>query len=101
MPAALRLVLPPAPPPRSGPCGAGARLTKGGSRRARGPGGPGPDDEADRGLFSSVDTWLEDALPHASAVMLPGGSMFGRVVRPGEFHPLGLIAVAGDDLHFW
>lgn len=60
------------------------------------------DDESDRELFTSVGTWLDDGLPHASAVMLPGGELFGRVVAPdGQFQPLDLIAVAGDDLHFW
>lgn len=60
------------------------------------------DDLADADLFSSVDAWLDDGLPHASAVMLPGGAMFGRAVMPGGvLRPLDLIAVAGDDLHFW
>lgn len=39
---------------------------------------------------------------HASAVMLPGGEMFGRIVMAdGSMHPIDCIAVASDDLHFW
>src|SRR5205823_6291294 len=39
---------------------------------------------------------------NASAVMLPDGQMFGRVVTAdGQCLPLSLIAVGGDDLHFW
>jgi hypothetical protein len=34
--------------------------------------------------------------------MLPDGEVFGRVITSdGQFLPLSLIAVAGDDLHFW
>jgi hypothetical protein len=60
------------------------------------------DDASDRDLFSSVYGWTDSDLPHASAVMLPDGTMFGRVISPrGQFLPLSRIAVAGDDLHFW
>ena len=60
------------------------------------------DDDSDRQLFSSVYGWTDSELPHASAVMLPDGQMFGRVVTSdGQFLPLALIAVAGDDVHFW
>lgn len=68
------------------------------------------DDASDRDLFPSVYGWTDDgvhdascaATPHASAVMLPDGSMFARVVRPdGAFEPVVLIAVTGDDLRFW
>jgi hypothetical protein len=70
------------------------------------PGGLGSfsaaDDQADADLFSSIDSWVDDGLPHASAIMLPDGTMFGRVVLPGGvFRALELIAVASDDLHFW
>lgn len=60
------------------------------------------DDASDRDLFSSVYGWMDDEQPHASAVMLPDGRLFGRTVSPeGEFEPLSLIAVVGDDLRFW
>jgi hypothetical protein len=62
----------------------------------------GYDDASDRDLFSSVYGWMDSDLPHASAVMLPDGQMFGRVVTSdGQFLPLSLIAVAGVELHFW
>src|SRR5262249_33599918 len=60
------------------------------------------DDQADSDLFSSIDSWVDDGLPHASAIMLPDGTMFGRAALPGGgFRALELIAVAGDVLHFW
>src|SRR5262249_16877167 len=60
------------------------------------------DNASDRELFGSVYGWMDSDWPHASTVMLPGGRMFGRMVTPaGQFMPLSLIAVAGDDLHFW
>ncbi len=60
------------------------------------------DDQADRELFSSVYGWVDSDFPHASAVMLPGGRMFGRWVDVnGGFHPLACIGVVGDDLLLW
>jgi len=60
------------------------------------------DDAADKDLFGSVFGWTDSEYPHASAVMLPGGRMFGRAVLPsGDFVPLDSIAVVGDDLRFW
>lgn len=62
------------------------------------------DDESDTELFESVYGWTDgdESAPHASAVMLPNGKMFGRIIKPnGEFEPIETIAVAGDDLHFW
>lgn len=60
------------------------------------------DDASDRDLFSSIYGWMNDEQPHASAVMLPYGKMFGRqVTAEGNFEPVSQIAVAGDDLHFW
>ncbi|OAI41695.1 thiamine biosynthesis protein ThiF [Planctomycetaceae bacterium SCGC AG-212-D15] len=60
------------------------------------------DDDSDRSFFASVDAWLDDGLPHGSAVMLPEGTMFGRVVEAGtQFRSLDLVSVAGDDLSFW
>jgi hypothetical protein len=60
------------------------------------------DDAADCELFPSVYGWMDDDQPHASAVMLPDGRIFGRVVGPeGEFTPLDAVSVAGEDLHFW
>lgn len=62
----------------------------------------GHDDRADRNLFPSLYGWVERAPVHASAVMLPDGSMFGRAVdTEGNFSPLDHINVAGDDLRYW
>jgi hypothetical protein len=60
------------------------------------------DDESNKDLFNSVFGWTDSAFPHASAVMLPQGRMFGRAILPdGSFQPLDSIMVPGDDLHFW
>lgn len=60
------------------------------------------DDESDKDLFNSVFGWTDSTFPHASAVMLPQGRMFGRAIMPdGSFQPLDSILVPGDDLHFW
>jgi molybdopterin/thiamine biosynthesis adenylyltransferase len=60
------------------------------------------DDRSDLSFFRSVSNWLEDGRPHGSAVMLPGGRMFARVVtEDGEFQPCDLVSVAGEELLFW
>jgi len=59
------------------------------------------DDRADRELFTTVSTWMDNDLPHVSAVMLPDGSIFGRMVQENRFTPLDVVAVVGEDLHFW
>jgi hypothetical protein len=60
------------------------------------------DDESDSDLFNSVFGWTDSAFPHASAVMLPDGRMFGRAILPnGSFQPLDSILVPGNDIHFW
>jgi ThiF family/Prokaryotic homologs of the JAB domain len=60
------------------------------------------DDASDNDLFNSVFGWTDSAFPHASAVMLPDGRMFGRAILPdGSFQPLDSILVPGDDLQFW
>lgn len=60
------------------------------------------DDEGDARLLPMIRGWVEADITHGSAVMLPGGEMFGRVLRSdGSLRPIGCIAVAGDDLHFW
>jgi hypothetical protein len=60
------------------------------------------DDESDKDLFNSVFGWTDSRFPHASAVMLPEGRMFGRAILPdGSFQPLDSILVPGDDLLFW
>lgn len=60
------------------------------------------DNAADRELFGAVAGWVDGDGPHASAIMLPSGVMFGRSVFPnGEQAALASIVVAGDDLHVW
>lgn len=61
------------------------------------------DDESDRALFPSVYGWTDDDHPHASAIMLPSGHIFGRIVKEdGAFELLPLVSVVGDDLrYFW
>ncbi|MGE3467037.1 MAG: ThiF family adenylyltransferase [Pyrinomonadaceae bacterium] len=60
------------------------------------------DDEGDARLLPMLRGWIEADVPHGSAVMLPDGEMFGRVVQgDGEFEPISCISVAGDDLLFW
>ena len=61
------------------------------------------DDYADRELFSSVSSLLDDGLPHASLIMFPSGEMFGRALdENGTFlDPISSIMVVGSDLVFW
>lgn len=59
------------------------------------------DDEGDARLLPMIRGWVEADIVHGSAVMVPDGQMFGRVLRGEGFEPIDCIAVAGDDLHFW
>ena len=62
----------------------------------------GTDDEGDVRLLPMIRGWVEADIVHGSAVMLPDGQMFGRVLRSGPaLEPIECISVAGDDLHFW
>jgi hypothetical protein len=56
----------------------------------------------DKRLLPMLQGWVEADIPHGSAVMLPDGQMFGRVLAgDGTLAPLAAINVVGDDLHFW
>ena len=60
------------------------------------------DDDGDARLLPMIRGWVEADIAHGSAVMLPDGVMFGRVLRSGGVvEPIDCIAVAGDDLLFW
>ena len=60
------------------------------------------DNESDRKLFRSAYGWFDENGCHASAIMLPDGRMFGRVVsESGDFFPLSAIRVAGDEIRVW
>jgi hypothetical protein len=59
------------------------------------------DDESDGELFPSIYGWVSDG-PHASAIMLPDGEIFGRVFQRGVVQKrLAHVAVVGDDIHIW
>lgn len=60
------------------------------------------DDTSDADLFNSISSWTDSPHPHCSAIMLPDGRMFGRMIlADGSFRPLDSIVVPGDDLLFW
>lgn len=60
------------------------------------------DDRSDSELFRSLHNWTDDGMPHASAVMLPDGEMFGRFVgRDGNFVTISKISVVGDDVEIF
>lgn len=60
------------------------------------------DDSSDAELLPTIRSWVEADVPHASAIMLPDGSMFGRYLWRGErLKDLVLINVVGPDLKFW
>jgi hypothetical protein len=59
------------------------------------------DDKSDLELFSSIYGWVNDSGPHASAVMLPDGSMFARIILEDlSFKPVDKITSVGDDILF-
>jgi hypothetical protein len=57
------------------------------------------DDAADAEFFSSVFGWSDGDAPHASAVMLPGGDIFGRCFYPdGHHRGIDKVAIIGDTI---
>jgi molybdopterin/thiamine biosynthesis adenylyltransferase len=60
------------------------------------------DDVSDAQLAISFDCLFEEGRFHGSAVALPGGRMFGRMLQYGSIGPsLDSIVVVGDDIRFW
>jgi len=60
------------------------------------------DDNADDVLFVAVHTWVDGVHPHASAIMLPDGSIFGRAITvDSNSLPLSFVNIVGDDLVYW
>jgi len=60
------------------------------------------DDAADAALFPSVHGWVDGAEPHASAVLLSDGRIFGRAHHAdGMVTPLDAVTVIGDDLRIF
>jgi len=58
------------------------------------------DDHADATLFPSIFGWLDDGLPHASAILLPNYQLLGRAqLEDGSQAPLSSITVISDDIH--
>lgn len=60
------------------------------------------DDASDAEFFQSLFGWTDSNLPHASAVMLPDGKVFGRVFYP-DIVPKSIykVSVAGDQIFKW
>jgi hypothetical protein len=60
------------------------------------------DDQSDRELFPSLHGWTDDGKPHASAVMLSDGRIFGRFAEEdGSLVKIDRVAVAADDILFF
>lgn len=61
------------------------------------------DDENDEVTLPQIAAWIErDDLVHGSAVMLPDGQIFGRVLAfDGRFEPFKVVNVVGDNLLYW
>ncbi|HZY36189.1 MAG TPA: ThiF family adenylyltransferase [Mucilaginibacter sp.] len=59
----------------------------------------GTDDRSDNEFFTSVFGWTDNDAPHASAVMLPDGAIFGRFFYPDMHHePIDKVAIVGDEI---
>jgi molybdopterin/thiamine biosynthesis adenylyltransferase len=62
----------------------------------------GIDDVSDKEFFDSVFGWTLGTEPNGSVVMLPDGSMFGRVIMPDlSFKKMDRITVIGDEIVEW
>jgi len=59
------------------------------------------DDESDRLLLPMIRASVEADIPHGSAVMLPSGEVFGRVLLEDGFASIDCVNVVGDELRFW
>lgn len=60
------------------------------------------DDKSDHEFFDSVFGWSINDKPHASAVMLPDGAIFGRCFFHDLHHEaIDLVSIAGDELLFF
>jgi len=60
------------------------------------------DDSSDIKLFSSIHSWTDNKLPHASCIMLPDGRIFGRFINDKiEFEQINQILVAGSTIYNW
>jgi hypothetical protein len=60
------------------------------------------DDKSDHEFFDSVFGWAINNEPHASAVMLPEGKIFGRFFFDDLHHePIDNVSIAGDVIHHY
>lgn len=60
------------------------------------------DNTSDKDLFGLVHGWIDDDLPHASAIMLPDGAIFGRAItHDNKFINISDVTVVGDDIKYW
>lgn len=59
------------------------------------------DDVSDGQLLPMVRGFTGLDRPHGSAVMLPTGEIFGRVLTDDGLVPIACVSVVGDDLQFW
>lgn len=60
------------------------------------------DDISDNEFFDSVFGWSKSEKPHASAIMLPDGSIFGRFFFYDLHHePINKIAIIGDTIQHY
>lgn len=60
------------------------------------------DDISDCDLFASVYGWIDDEGPHASVVMLPDGTLFGRSIDEQNcFHRLEKILAVDHDIRLF
>lgn len=59
------------------------------------------DDKSDGLLLPMVGASTGLDVPHGSAIMLPSGEVFGRVLVQDRLAPIECVNVVGDDLQFW
>jgi hypothetical protein len=59
------------------------------------------DTDADESLFPSVHGWVDDDLPHASAILLPNGGLLSRAALVnGQFVPINHVTIVGNDISY-
>jgi hypothetical protein len=60
------------------------------------------DDASDHDFFDSAFGWSMNDKPHASAIMLPGGRIFGRFFfKDLHYEPIDTIQIAGDTIQIY
>lgn len=60
------------------------------------------DDRSDHEFFNFLKSWMDDDLPHVSAIMIPSGKIFARTLnRVGGFKALETVKVSGAEFKFW